>query len=285
MLTTIKLYPGKIVGKHSIFIALATLFIQVVSPSPAIASTATDDSGIENVSQADFTPIKEVETGLGYEDVSGGLTAWQRYYIEGMYRFGRHKTLYGQILHTDRFNVTDQELVSGLYYPLGIRTTGVAEISYSPSHNALASKSLFGQLQVTLPDDWGLHIGHRIKQHPDTNINITSITLENYFSDYRGAYTLSKSSLSGTGLRTGHNLRFSRYYGDSNSIGIALASGREAEYIATSQTTIDFDTSAFTIIGRHWLHNNWAISYTFNLHEQGDSYTRRGVTLGLRKKY
>ena len=233
-----------------------------------------------------YNPEIELEVGLTHEDITKvGASAWRRHYIEGVYRYDRRKTLYGQIQRTDRFNIRDKELIGGIYYPLSTRSIGVLEISHSPSHHALADKSIFGQFEITLRNGWGIHLGHRFRNYPDTRVNISSATVERYFGDYRGAYTLNKSTLSQTGLRTSHRLLLNRYYGSSHSTGIVLTQGQEAEFIPSSQTTIDFDVRALSIVGRYWLNDDWAISYVFNLHEQGDSYTRRGITLGLRRKY
>lgn len=267
---------------------LMSLLLWIFSP-PSLAEVKAGSDYLQEftLEKADafFKPEIEVEAGLTYENVSKGRDPWRRNYVEGMYLYGVRKVLYGIVQQTDRFNVGDEELLGGLYYPLRSNITGVFEISYSPSHRALADKSIFAQLEIALQDGWGLHLGHRFRNYPDTKVNISNITVERYFGDYRGAYTLSKSALSQTGLRTSYRLQLSRYYGDRSSIGVVLAQGQEAEYVTSTQSTTDFDVRAFTIVGRHWLNNDWAISYVFNIHEQGDSYTRRGVTFGIRRKF
>ena len=224
--TMAKLYP--------MILSLAILFCQTAL-FPLYAAPVTNKieapASQETISSI-YPATKEFESGLGYDAITRGLSPWQHYYIEGVYRYGVRKTLYGRIQHTDRFSVTDEELIGGLYHPISRRNTGVIEASISPSHHALANKSVFAQLQTALPGGWGVHLGHRNSSHPDTTVNISSLTIENYFSDYRGAYTLNISNLSNTGPRTSNSLRLSRYYDNSSFTGLALTMGQEAEFIA-----------------------------------------------------
>lgn len=227
----------------------------------------------------------EIEFGAMPQHLTNNQSDWREYYLDFSRRFGDRKTLYGSLRETERFGRSDTQGVLGGYYPLGARVTGVLEGGASPTHNVLPRWWLFGQLEFSLGEGWGVHTGVRHTEYAAALVNMGTLTLERYFGNFRAAYTLYESWLQGAERATAHRVALSYHYRDENQIGIAVANGQEAENVGPPTGVIVSDVTSWAIYGRHWFTRDLAVSFEALHHRQGDLYTRQGARLGLRYRF
>jgi YaiO family outer membrane protein len=252
----------------------------------AIASEPGAATSSENPStDANNNYRREIEAGTSYESLTNGYPAWKSYYLDAVYQSDDMRIYHFNLKNVERSKIHDYQVTGGIYKRLNRQMAGVLELSFSATGRVLADRAIFGQIQTEIGNGTILHFGHRYRAYEHTNVNISSITLEKYYRDYRASYTLLKSSIPGSGLQTSHNLQLNKYYNDRSTVGLSLAVGKEVDLDLPSQNVLHFDTRSLAIIGRHWLDRSRAISYVFNIHRQGDSYTRRGLTVGIRRQF
>jgi YaiO family outer membrane protein len=66
-------------------------------------------------------------------------------------------------------------------------------------------------------------------------------------------------------------------------VGVIVAAGREATSLA-GLVTLTSQRSA-VLVGRHWLRQNLAITYSAGHTREGDFYNRNGFSLGLQSVF
>ena len=226
---------------------------------------------------------QEIEAGLSREMLTGGGSDWESRYLEGAYRFGDGRTLHGLLRETERFDLRDTEVMAGLYWPLARSWTALIEASGSETHRVLPRSSAYGELHLAFGQGWGAKAGLRHSKFTNAEVDVRVLGLERYFGAWRAAFTLFSGRPEGAAnWEEAHQLRLDRYYGERSSIGVAFASGREAENVGPPLGIIVSDVESLALLGRHWLSNSWALSYELVTHEQGDLYRRRGFRIGVR---
>ena len=226
---------------------------------------------------------QELEAGLSRETLSGGRADWESRYLEGAWRFGARKTLYGALRETERFGLSDSEALAGLYFPLGAAWTALAEASRSDTQRVLPRSSLYGELHYAFGSGWGVKAGLRHSEFSAAGVDVRVLGAERYFAAWRAAYTLYSGRPEGAAeWQEAHQVRLDRYYGERSSIGVAFTTGRETENVGPPLGIVVSPVDNLTLIGRHWLSKAWALSYELLAHEQGDLYRRRGLRLGVR---
>jgi YaiO family outer membrane protein len=230
-------------------------------------------------------PQSEIEVGYGEERLSNHSPNWRNIFVEGSHKFKDRHTLYGGLRETRRFGLSDSEAYGGLYYPLAPTWTGVFEGSASPTHEVLPHYTLGAQIQKLLPYGWIAGVGFRHNEYTRSASNVRTFSLERYWGDFRGAYTLFSGKPEGGGSAPAHRFQFSYYYGNVSSVGIAYTTGREVENVGPPTGLLTTDVRSWTLSGRHWFARDWAVTYEALAHRQGDLYRREGLRLGLRYRF
>jgi YaiO family outer membrane protein len=172
----------------------------------------------------------------------------------------------------------------GMYYPLGDHSTGLLEVQGSPTHKILPTWSAFIEFEHMLAHGWGVHLGLRHTDYPESFSDMGNITLERYWSNYQAVYTFSLSHVQDAGYGESHRFQAYYYYGERNRIGVGYSFGKEVEKIDQNRVEVS-QVNSYTVLGRHWLDNSWAVTYEISVVEQGDIYTRRGMRVGLRRSF
>jgi YaiO family outer membrane protein len=229
-------------------------------------------------------PNAEIELGISHENLDNGYSDWRGLYLEGKKDFAPRQTFYVRLDRTERFDQRDTQLLAGYYHPLGDRTTGVVEASISGTHRILPEWSTLVQLEQQLGQGFGLQGGYRRTEYHADSVDQGIFTAEQYWGDYRAAYTLYLSHLSGSSTVSSHLLRLDYYYAERSHVGLLLARGKEAENLGAGGVVID-NTHAAGIIGRHALAQRWALSYELQAHDQGDRYRRNLLRVGIRYQF
>lgn len=227
----------------------------------------------------------QVEIGSSLDTLNNGYANWRSNYIEGAKKLGNRHAIYGSLRETERFRMHDAELMAGIYYPLAQRWTLVAEGNASPTHNILAKWSAMGQMQYSLDNGWGAHLGLRHTVYNSALSNVLLVTGERYWSSYRATYTHSITTLAGTGSSSSGLFQMAKYYDELNWIGLNLAKGSEIENLGPVIGIQNTSTQSAGLNGRHWFSREWGVSYEAAITKQGAHYTRNTLRLGLRHQF
>jgi YaiO family outer membrane protein len=174
-------------------------------------------------------------------------------------------------------------MTAGYYEPIGKRWTFFVEGSASPTHRILPKFSTLLQIERSLKKGWGAQAGWRHTKFNTARTNTGIITVERYFSNYRAAYTLYATKLAGAGTSAAHRVHFARYYNEKSSVNLSFATGREVENLGAR--ILQTDVRSFSVGGRHWINQHWALNYNYGLTRQGSIYTRQGFNFGIRYRF
>ena len=263
-----------------LFLLWAALGCAAPSGAQPAASDRLPDAGDPPKERA-----VEIEAGATRESLTNNLPDWRSLYLEASRTFRPRHTLYGGLRETSRFDLDDTEAYGGLYYPLSETWTGLVEASGSPSHNVLPKYSVFGQLHKALLKGLTVNLGLKHTDYTGSDVRMWVAGGEYYWSSLRAAYTFYSASLEGAGSAPAHRFQLNHYYGERSSIGIAYTTGRETENVGPPRGVITSDVRDWTITGRHWFANDWALAYDLLTHEQGTLYRRKGLRLGIRHRF
>ena len=228
----------------------------------------------------------ELEGGLTHERLTNERPDWKSVYLEAAHDLAPRRTLYGLLRQTERFELRDTEIAAGYHHPFDTNWTALIEASHSPDHNVLPEASVLGQLSWVAGSGWVVSGGLRLNEYTLNGTRVAMGGVERYFGSYRAAYTLYNGKPEGESSASSHRLSFDYYYyGERSRIGVAVAWGREIEYVGPPTGIIASDVQAFSLLGRHWLTSSWALTWDLGTHEQGDLYRRTGGRLGLRHRF
>jgi YaiO family outer membrane protein len=246
----------------------------VVTPEPRQATADGHDLIFDLIHR------NQVELGGSYEHLSKNRGYWRSEYLSFEHRFAPRQVVYGTFTQTERFGLNDEQFLLGGYYPLSPKLTLNMEGNVSPSPQVLASNSIMASLQAGLGYNAFLTGGFRHSEYGTGPMQQGFATLETYFSDFRAAYTVRVTdSLNRT--QFGHSFNFSYYYQDISFITLSYSMGAES----SGFQGVILDTQSFALYGRHWLNQDWALTWTLGHIEQGSAYNRDGVSLGIRRAF
>ena len=226
----------------------------------------------------------EAEARTSREHLSGGRTDWRNTQLDLQARNAARQSFYGSLRSTERFELGDSELMMGTYQPFGGAWALQIEAAASPTHHVLARHSQLAQLERRFDGGWGVQAGYRRSAYEHGGADLGILTVDRYFSNFRAAYSLYLGRPDGVGFGPSHRLQWSYFYTDRSFIGIAAASGRETENVFPAGV-IASQVRSVALTGRHEFARNWALSYEWMTHRQGDLYTRRGLGFGLRHAF
>ncbi len=223
----------------------------------------------------------EIELSTSYERLNHGFAPWFSLSLDVSKKLANRRVIYGALRETNRFSLRDQEVMGGVYIPLGKRWLAQVEASVSPSHRVQAKWSAFGQIGRELGRGWVAQAGFRRTAYNQTNANLSIVTIERYWKKYRGAYSLYVAQLPGVGVSTSHSLQANYYYRERNSIGVTVAAGQELTNLG-ARGLLRTEARGVALSGRHDLNRRWTLNYDLNWNRQGDIYTRKGARVGFR---
>ncbi len=243
--------------------------IKTEAPQPAI-----------DVRDQHFEHLNQIEVGGSYDHLSKNKGYWRSEYISYEHRFAPQTLVYGAFMQTERFGYNDEQFLLGGYYPLSQRLTLNIEGNVSPSPQVLANNSILAALQGSLGQNWVLTGGFRHSEYGTGPMQQGFGTVEHYFSDFRAAYTLRATDSLGK-IQFGHRFDFSYYYQDASFITLTYNMGAETGGFQG----VVYDTQYFGLRGRHWLNQDWAVTWELGHIKQGDAYNREGVSFGIRRAF
>lgn len=248
----------------------------------ALAAALALGSGAVAAQQSGYKFEAEARTSV--ERLGAGREHWRNTEFYMQARNAARQLYYANLRATARFGQRDTELAIGTYQPLDSAWAVQLEAAASPTHRILAEHALLAQVERRFGGGWGAAAGYRRTEYARDGTDLAIITVDRYFSDFRAAYSLYLGRPDGAGFGASHRLQWSYYYGDRSFVGIAAASGKEAENVFPSGV-LTSQVRSLTLAGRHEFAPGWAATYEWLVHRQGDLYTRRGIGLGLRHAF
>lgn len=226
----------------------------------------------------------ETELGQTYDSLNHGYADWHSTYLDILENAGDGKTIYGTVRETERFSLTDQELLAGAYYPLDSRWTALIEANLSPSHKVLPESSELLQIQRALSQGWGVHLGVRHTEYQSggtVDIIRETFTLRRYVGNYRLAYTYFANQIEGGGTPDSNMVQATYYYGEHNYIGVTYAVGSEVLNLPPAPPDY-YNVRSIALEGRHWFTPRLALTHELEISDEGHLYERKGIQLGIR---
>ena len=211
--------------------------------------------------------------------LSNGQTEWRETSLQIGHRYAPRQAAGLALRQTRRFGLDDTAIDLSGSQPLGERLTLSLEASASPTHRVLAKSALGASLQYEFAPAWLLHTGFKNTRYDNANVNQGLLMLERYVSSFSGSIAWRPVSALGTHAH-GYELRGNYYYSDKSLVGLILASGQEATTVS-SQTVALADVRSMALVGRHWVRDDWAVTYAISRTRQGSFYDRNGVRLGV----
>lgn len=231
-----------------------------------------------------LTTYTEIEIGGRHDDLDGPRASWTSAYVDLSHRFRSGTTLYGGARVTDRFGLEDEQFRGGVYYRVAPRWLTQLEVEVSPSHEVLARWSAFASMGYEIAPGWNLSVGIRHSEYTEPSVDIVTAKLERYWSSFRGDYTLYASSLEDEDFIYSHVGVLDYYYANRSYSGVFGSIGKEADFV-DANTLISRGTNSAGVRGQHWLHSQWAVTYTLARYELEDAFDRYGIHLGLRHRF
>jgi len=227
----------------------------------------------------------EIQFNYTYESLTRNLGEWHTASIDFIHYFSKRQVVYGTLLATKRFGQRDRQFTVGIYQPLNRKWTVQLEGGVSPTHRVLPKWSALGQIERSFKKGWNTQVGYRRMHFTSARVNLGIVGVEKYWGNYRAAYTLYVSQLANTGASASNRFQFNRYYGENvSSVGLSAGFGREIESLG-NRRVLQTDVQSVALSGRHWVSRHWGINYDASLVRQGNLYTRRGLTFGVRYKF
>lgn len=257
----------------------ASLLICAAAALPPCAAGET--LGLRPAKSLSYT-----EFGASYvhESVSNQPNDWADTQFDVLHKFGERKILIGRLGAVERFGLRDNTFALAGYHPLGERTTGYAEVTFSDNHRFLPRNSLHVQLAHSIGRGWGVGAGLKRVHYDNATIDILDLTLEHYFSTFRAAATVLPSHSSTAGSAASYRLQLGHYYGTENNVQLVLAKGDEVETPVAAGIIVKTAVESAAVFGRHWFARDWAVTYSAGRTRQGSS-VRDALGVGLRYRF
>ena len=225
----------------------------------------------------------EVGVGHLHENVSNQPNDWSDTQFELLHKFADRKLVLGKLGSVSRFGLRDTTASLAGYYPLGARTTLYAEGGASSGH-FLARDTVHLQLAQNLGGGWGAIGGLKHLRYSTTTVDVADLTVEYYFSSFRAAVTALPAHSSTAGSASTLRLQLGYYYGKENNVQIVAATGDEVDKPVATGAILRTSVRSTAVYGRHFLTQDWALTYTLGRTHQGDS-RRDAIGIGLRYRF
>lgn len=225
----------------------------------------------------------ELEVSARHDWLDSGLDDWQRQRIDYISSHPQGLSWYGALLREHRFSSWDQGLELGVLLPLGDDWILQPELGYQFSPAFLPEWYADLRLQRRLPKGFLAAARVRRTEYDTTRVDRLALTAERYWSSWRAGYTLNVTDVANAGTPIGHSLGLDYYYDGLSYLGLRGTTGRDEAI--EEQQVLTSDVRSVSLLGRHWLTDQWALSWETGHLEQGSLYRRQWFQLGLRRAF
>ena len=239
-----------------------------------------------------------------------GFSDWRRLALEGGSRPHENGSGYAQVTPGDPLGLNAPELTSGFWLPLSQRLSSLVETSVVPGAIGGAERSVLGQVAHQLGAGWNMQAGVRHSEIgvvlPDSftssgGLGLSSLplptrgltagtdlgvlTVERFWSSYRGAYTVASGRADSGSTATSHRVQFDYFYDARSSVGLSYTIGRSFESPVGVNSMVPVESNNLSVLGEHWLSRSWAINYNALIEDRGIEGLKPEIRLGLRLRF
>ncbi|SDL69669.1 outer membrane protein, YaiO family [Franzmannia pantelleriensis] len=226
----------------------------------------------------------EGEISYRYDSLDSGFDDWQTQRLDLQSTRPGDTTWYGAALRERRFGTWDEGLELGAAVPLDDNWVLQPEVGRTFGADFLPEWYADLRLQRRLPQGFVGSASLRRTRYDASRVDRLALGAERYWGNWRAAYTLNVSDVQGAGNPVGHAVALDRYYQERSVIGVRASVGREEEGLPGGRV-VTSDVTALAVRGRHWLDDDWAVSWELGSLSQGDLYDRHGIQLGVRHAF
>ena len=263
--------------------------------APLLAATAPTGSATTQAStmlvpapplvEQTTQPLKRsLETGFGRETLSTGTPDWRDAYLQFNQQLEGRRSWLGRVTAASRFGIADTALLASGFTPLTDKTALNVEALVSPTNRVLARHTLHTQISHSLPAGWGVQAGWKRLAYNTASIDALDITVERYFGPFRAAWTISPSRSSTAGDAVGQRVQMGYFYGDTSSVQVLFAAGREVDKPSAAGAIVATDVRSTALFGHHALGPEWGLVYGAGRTQQGTT-SRESLNVGLRWRF
>ena len=143
--------------------------------------------------------------------------------------------LFGEISRSERFEESDSSLSAGGVWKVLPEWHLGAAAAVTQDARFLPDREVSVDAARGWTAGWGTAFGFRQRDYATGDVSSYSFSGEKYIADYRIAYRLDRSRLSGGDSALTHALVLSWYPTDRRSLGVTLGAGEEIETIGLDQ--------------------------------------------------
>jgi len=232
-------------------------------------------------SSAPFEHRRWLSGGGGADRLSNGAPDWSRQFLRIDWQTAGAAVLFGEISRSERFEESDHSLSAGGVWKvlpewhLGAAGAVTEDARFSPDREVSvdAARGWTG--------GWGTAFGFRQRDYTTGDVSSYWFSGEKYIADYRIAYRLDRSRLSGGDSALTHALGLSWYPTDRRSLGVTFGAGEEIETIGLDRL-LRTSIANVTLTGNETLSARFSLSWWLGTHEQGNFYRRNYAGLAVR---
>jgi YaiO family outer membrane protein len=226
----------------------------------------------------------EVAAEATWEHLDSGYDDWRTVLVRGRASLGASTSLRGSLAQVGRYDTSDTEAAIGASWSAGERFEIGADASTAGSADFLPEWTAQGYAAMRLWAATRVQAGFRHAQYRDTRNDTLSLSVEQYVSRYRFAYSLFRGDPADATRTWTHVLRLDLYYADSGSVGAQYTTGEESESDGGGGLLVS-EVEGVALIGRNELGHDWTVSWALTWHDQGELYRRAGINVGVARRF
>jgi YaiO family outer membrane protein len=242
---------------------------------PLLAACAATSLHAADV--ATFYPSTTVRAYSGAERLSDGVPGWHERDVGVDFGLQPRETLGLEFGQTNRFGLRDIRFGGRFSTPVASDLGATFEASGSTTHRVLASHVFGAGLNYDFAPAWRARFAARTSAYGNATVNEGTFGLAHDFSDYSIEASWHPTHALGSNVNK-LGARASWRYGERSSLALTLAGGREAASVPGGAALADVRSA--TVTGRHRINRHWAITWSADHTQQGNLYTRKGISLG-----
>jgi len=225
-----------------------------------------------------------VLVGLTIEDLSNDLPGWNQQFLEMISQRKNGARYFVRTTRDARFDTSDTGIGGGGDWQFADNWFAGTSIHFAPGAKFLPDYEFGAHAGRRFSGGWVVDTKYRRRNYATAIVDSYIVTTENYFGNFRAAYTLALSRLDNATNSVGHTFTLNWYRNERTSFGISINSGEEAEAIGAGQVLIT-NVRGINLTGRHALSARIGLDWWLGIHEQGDFYRRQyagmAVSIGL----
>lgn len=231
----------------------------------------------------DNTARLTLVVGAGHEALSNNLPSWNSQFSELLIDRSSAESYRFRIARDARFAGADTTLGVGAERRWTSNWSAGIDLNIAGNPNFQPDFGYSGHIGKTLVDGWVVDLRYRQREYPTVTVKSLIGGVEKYIDDFRIAYSLGSSRLSGSSSLINHVVTGNWYYNEYSSIGLAINTGKEAESIGNGQV-LETEVRGLSLNGRRNLTDRIGLQWWLGVQDQGDFYRRRflGMAVSIR---